>query len=151
MSEQHTHGGGCGSHGHDHAGHSHSQTQAAPAPAPAVQISAPGALGIAITPKAIAQAKKFLEQQNTPNHALRVSVVGGGCSGFSYRLELDDQIAATDKTADYDGLKVVTDTKSAMFLLGVEVDYQEGLQGAGFTFKNPNAKSSCGCGSSFSA
>lgn len=151
MSE-HTHGGGCGSHAQgDHAGHSHAQSVPAPAAAPAVQISAPGALGIALTPKAIAQAKKFLEQQNTPNHALRVSVVGGGCSGFSYRLELDDQIAATDKTADYDGLKVVTDTKSAMFLMGVEVDYAEGLQGAGFTFKNPNAKSSCGCGSSFNA
>ena len=140
-------GGGCCGSQSQSASQPVAQTQTA---AP-VQIGAPGALGISLTPKAIAQAKKFIEMQNTPNHALRVSVVGGGCSGFSYRLELDDQIGPNDKTAEYDGLKVVTDAKSVMFLVGTEVDYQEGLQGAGFTFKNPSAKSSCGCGSSFSA
>jgi iron-sulfur cluster assembly protein len=154
MSHGHSHGneaGGCCGSGHGHAHGQQAQPASAPAPAP-VTISAPlGALGIALTPKAIAKAKAFIAESGVANHALRVSVVGGGCSGLSYRLELDDQVAETDRTADYDGLKVVSDAKSIMFLTGTEIDFAEGLQGSGFTFKNPNAKGGCGCGSSFSA
>ncbi len=151
MSHGHSHGNGGGCCGSGHGQAQGQQAQPATAPAP-ITITAPlGALGIALTPKAITKAKEFIANSGVANHALRVSVVGGGCSGLSYRLELDDQIAESDRTADYDGLKVVSDAKSIMFLTGTEIDFAEGLQGSGFTFKNPNAKGGCGCGSSFSA
>lgn len=81
---------------------------------------------------------------------LRVRVVGGGCSGFSYDLYFDSAQEA-DQTFDVNGIKIVVDQMSVMYLMGVEVDYVEGLHGAGFKFNNPNVKSTCGCGSSFSA
>ncbi len=81
---------------------------------------------------------------------LRLRVVGGGCSGFSYDLYFDS-VADADKTLDSHGVKLVVDQMSLMYLVGTEVDYVEGLQGAGFKFNNPNVKSTCGCGSSFSA
>ena len=146
-------GGGCCSTGANpsmNAPQPQAQTGSVSASAP-IGITAPGALGLIMSPRAIAKAKDFIASNNTPGHALRVSVVGGGCSGLSYRLELDDQIGENDRSADYDGVKVVTDPKSLMSLVGTEIDYVEGLQGAGFTFKNPNAKGGCGCGSSFSA
>ena len=143
----HGNGGGCCGSGQTQG----QQAQPAANPIPVTITTPAGALGVALTPKAIAKAKEFIASSGSANHALRVSVVGGGCSGLSYRLELDDQIAATDKSADYDGLKVVSDAKSIMFLMGTEIDFAEGLQGSGFTFKNPNSKGGCGCGSSFSA
>ena len=152
MPHEHGHaspGGGCCSTGANPSMNA-PQPQAQPASAP-IGITAPGALGIIMSPRAIAKAKDFIASNNTPGHALRVSVVGGGCSGLSYRLELDDQISETDRSADYDGVKVVSDPKSLLSLVGTEIDYVEGLQGAGFTSKNPNAKGGCGCGSSFSA
>jgi iron-sulfur cluster assembly accessory protein len=81
---------------------------------------------------------------------LRLRVVGGGCSGFSYDLYFDN-VADADKTLESHGVKLVVDQMSLMYLVGTEVDYVEGLQGAGFKFNNPNVKSTCGCGSSFSA
>jgi len=84
------------------------------------------------------------------NYGLRLRVVGGGCSGFSYDLYFD-QVADGDKTYQSQGVKLVVDQMSLMYLMGTQIDYVEGLQGAGFKFNNPNVKSTCGCGSSFSA
>jgi iron-sulfur cluster assembly accessory protein len=81
--------------------------------------------------------------------ALRLRVVGGGCAGFSYDLYFDEP-AEVDRQFEIQGVKVVVDEMSLMYLVGTEIDYVEGLQGAGFKFNNPNVKSTCGCGSSFS-
>lgn len=83
------------------------------------------------------------------NMALRLRVVGGGCAGFSYDLYFDEP-TEVDRQCDIAGVKVVVDEMSLMYLVGTEIDYVEGLQGAGFKFNNPNVKSTCGCGSSFS-
>jgi iron-sulfur cluster assembly accessory protein len=83
------------------------------------------------------------------NMALRLRVVGGGCAGFSYDLYFDEP-AEVDRQIDLSGVKVIVDEMSLMYLVGTEIDYVEGLQGAGFKFNNPNTKSTCGCGSSFS-
>ena len=83
------------------------------------------------------------------NMALRLRVVGGGCAGFSYDLYFDEG-TEVDRQIEIAGVKVVVDEMSLMYLVGVEIDYVEGLQGAGFKFNNPNVKSTCGCGSSFS-
>jgi len=84
-----------------------------------------------------------------PNMALRLRVVGGGCAGFSYDLYFDEP-AEVDRQFEVEGVKCVVDEMSLMYLVGTEIDYVEGLQGAGFKFQNPNVKSTCGCGSSFS-
>ncbi|RYZ95475.1 MAG: iron-sulfur cluster assembly accessory protein, partial [Proteobacteria bacterium] len=86
-----------------------------------------------------------------PNYALRVSVIGGGCSGMSYKLDFVPEGTERDRTFEQDGVKVVVDPKSILFLEGMELDYSGGLNGKGFVFSNPNAKKSCGCGNSFSA
>ena len=83
------------------------------------------------------------------NMALRLRVVGGGCAGFSYDLYFDEP-AEVDRQFEVAGVKCVVDEMSLMYLVGTEIDYVEGLQGAGFKFQNPNVKSTCGCGSSFS-
>jgi iron-sulfur cluster assembly accessory protein len=83
------------------------------------------------------------------NMALRLRVVGGGCAGFSYDLYFDEP-AEVDRQFEVQGVKCVVDEMSLMYLVGTEIDYVEGLQGAGFKFQNPNVKSTCGCGSSFS-
>jgi len=83
------------------------------------------------------------------NMALRLRVVGGGCAGFSYDLYFDE-VAEVDRAFAIQGVQVVVDEMSLMYLVGTEIDYVEGLQGAGFKFNNPNVKSTCGCGSSFS-
>src|SRR5215510_13610463 len=80
--------------------------------------------------------------------ALRLRVVGGGCAGFSYDLYFDEPVEV-DRQVDIEGVKVVVDEMSLMYLVGTEIDYVEGLQGAGFKFNNPNVKTTCGCGSSF--
>jgi len=95
--------------------------------------------------------KQLMETQNLENVYLRVGVKGGGCSGLSYQLEFDNEIGPHDKKFDIDGVQVVCDKKSYLYLNGTTLDYvTQGLQG-GFTFVNPSAKSSCGCGTSFSA
>ena len=101
------------------------------------------------TSHAIAKVKEIMAQQNPVPAGLRVGVVGGGCSGFSYSMSFENGAGMMDKTFDFDGLKVFVDATSLMYLKGVSVDYLETLEGAGFKFDNPNVKSTCGCGSSF--
>lgn len=104
---------------------------------------------ISLTPTAIAKVKEIMAQQNPVPAGLRVGVVGGGCSGFSYSMSFENAAGMMDKTFDMEGLKVFVDATSIMYLNGCRVDYIETLEGAGFKFENPNVKSTCGCGSSF--
>jgi iron-sulfur cluster assembly accessory protein len=105
---------------------------------------------INFTGNAIAKVKEIMAQQNPVPAGLRVGVVGGGCSGFSYSMSFENGAGMMDKTFDFDGMKLFVDATSLMYLKGVVVDYIETLEGAGFKFENPNVKSTCGCGSSFS-
>lgn len=104
---------------------------------------------ITLTPNAIAKVKEIMAQQDPVPAGLRIGVVGGGCSGFSYSMQFDTSAGMMDKVFDMDGLKVYVDATSIMYLNGCRVDYVESLEGAGFKFENPNVKSTCGCGSSF--
>jgi iron-sulfur cluster assembly accessory protein len=110
----------------------------------------PKAAPISLTASAIAKVKEIMAQQNPVPSGLRVGVVGGGCSGFSYSMQFENGAGMMDKVFDMDGLKVYVDATSVMYLDGCRVDYVETLEGAGFKFENPNVKSTCGCGSSFS-
>ena len=105
---------------------------------------------LSLTPTAIAKVKEIMAQQNPVPAGLRVGVVGGGCSGFSYSMSFENASGLMDKVFDMEGLKVFVDATSVMYLNGCRVDYVETLEGAGFKFDNPNVKSTCGCGSSFS-
>ena len=103
-----------------------------------------------ITPVAAAKVNEIRAAEAIEgNMALRLRVVGGGCAGFSYDLYFDEP-AEVDRQFEVQGVKCVVDEMSLMYLVGTEIDYVEGLQGAGFKFQNPNVKSTCGCGSSFS-
>jgi len=104
---------------------------------------------LALTDVAAAKVKEIMGQQNPAPTALRVAVVGGGCSGFSYHMAFDNQENPTDNIYEFEGVKVLVDQMSEMYLDGVSIDYIETLEGAGFKFNNPNVKSTCGCGSSF--
>ena len=104
---------------------------------------------ITFTGTAVSKVKEIMAQQNPVPAGLRVGVVGGGCSGFSYSMSFENGAGMMDKTFDFEGLKVYVDATSLMYLKGVTVDYIETLEGAGFKFDNPNVKSTCGCGSSF--
>jgi iron-sulfur cluster assembly accessory protein len=105
---------------------------------------------LAITPVAAAKVNEIRQAEAIePNMALRLRVVGGGCAGFSYDLYFDEP-AEVDRQFEVQGVKCLVDEMSLMYLVGTEIDYVEGLQGAGFKFQNPNVKSTCGCGSSFS-
>lgn len=105
---------------------------------------------VKITPVAAAKVNEIRQAEAIePQMALRLRVVGGGCAGFSYDLYFDEP-AEVDRQVDIEGVRVVVDEMSLMYLVGTEIDYVEGLQGAGFKFNNPNVKSTCGCGSSFS-
>jgi iron-sulfur cluster assembly accessory protein len=105
---------------------------------------------ITLTSNAVTKVREIMSQQNPVPAGLRVGVVGGGCSGFSYSMSFENAPGMMDKTFDMDGLKVYVDATSVMYLNGCIVDYVETLEGAGFKFENPNVKSTCGCGSSFS-
>lgn len=102
-----------------------------------------------LTSKAIEMAKKALVKRGTPDAALRLGVRGGGCSGVSYAMEFSDRVRARDNVYDFDGLRVLVDPKSLVYLRGAVLDYEVELMQHGFRFKNPNEKSSCGCGESF--
>jgi iron-sulfur cluster assembly protein len=106
---------------------------------------------IQITEKAASEIKSLMEKEGLQDHGLRVAVAGGGCSGLSYKLNFEKEPAAGDKVAEVHGVRVYVDTKSLVFLNGTTLDYTDGLNGAGFVFQNPNAKSTCGCGNSFSS
>jgi iron-sulfur cluster assembly accessory protein len=105
---------------------------------------------VTLTANAAAKVKEIMAQQNPVPTGLRIGVVGGGCSGFSYSMAFENASGLMDKVFDMDGLKVYVDATSVMYLNGCIVDYVETLEGAGFKFENPNVKSTCGCGSSFS-
>ncbi|PIU01122.1 MAG: iron-sulfur cluster insertion protein ErpA [Bdellovibrionales bacterium CG10_big_fil_rev_8_21_14_0_10_45_34] len=106
---------------------------------------------ISISENAAVQIQKLKKDESRGHdHFLRVRVVGGGCSGLTYKMEFDNQISDSDKVFENHDVKVVTDSKSYLYLLGTELDYSGGLNGKGFVFENPNAKKSCGCGTSFS-
>jgi iron-sulfur cluster assembly accessory protein len=105
---------------------------------------------ITLTANAVTKVKEIMSQQNPAPTGLRVGVVGGGCSGFSYSMQFENSAGMMDKVFEFDGLKVYVDATSVMYLNGCIVDYVETLEGAGFKFENPNVKSTCGCGSSFS-
>ncbi len=104
---------------------------------------------ITLTPTAATKVKTLLEAEGEPGLALRVAVRPGGCSGFSYEMFFDSDVASEDQLADYDGVKVVVDPSSASLLTGATLDYKDGLQQAGFAIDNPNAQRTCGCGQSF--
>ena len=93
----------------------------------------------------------LMKRENKPEScALRVSVVGGGCSGFSYKMSFEEASKTGDREFLENGIRVFLDSKSALFLEGIEIDFEDGLNGSGFVYKNPKASKSCGCGTSFS-
>lgn len=105
---------------------------------------------ITLTPSAKTQLHKLLEQKREPGYFMRVGVKGGGCSGMSYSVELDNQVGEFDKVFGEGESKIVVDQKSFVYLNGIEIDFSNELVGGGFQFRNPNASGSCGCGTSFS-
>ena len=107
------------------------------------------ATNLEITPYATEKVKEIMAQQEPAPVGLRVSVVGGGCSGFSYQMNFESQTNPIDKVFEFEGLKVFVDQASLMYLKGTKIDFVETLEGSGFKFENPNVKSTCGCGSSF--
>jgi iron-sulfur cluster insertion protein len=104
---------------------------------------------VTVTESAIAKVRSLIDEEDNPDLKLRVYVTGGGCSGFQYGFTFDEAIAEDDSVVERDGVKVVVDAMSYPYLVGARVDYEEGLQGSKFVIQNPNASSTCGCGSSF--
>lgn len=108
--------------------------------------------GISVTTNAVAEVRKYMEENGTGDTAgLRVGVLPGGCSGFQYGLNIEDEPAEDDLVVESNGLRMFVDPFSMQYLGGVEIDYVTTFQGSGFTFNNPNASGGCGCGSSFNA
>ena len=105
---------------------------------------------ITVTDSAKAKAMELMSEANKSGQFIRVGVEGGGCSGLMYRLDFDNVLSESDKEFENNGLKVVVDKKSFLYLVGTTLDYSGGLNGKGFVFKNPNADRTCGCGESFS-
>jgi iron-sulfur cluster assembly accessory protein len=109
-------------------------------------------MAITLTDKAATKVKELFKQQGSPEGTgLRVKIVGGGCSGMSYQLAVETSPTPADKVFESQGVKIFLDPKSALFVTGTEIDFQESIMGAGFAFKNPMAKGTCGCGTSFTA
>lgn len=102
------------------------------------------------TDTAVSKAKALIDEEGNERLSLRVFVTGGGCSGFQYGFTFDDELAEDDTVVEREGVKLVVDPMSFQYLVGSEVDYQEGLEGSRFVINNPNAATTCGCGSSFS-
>ena len=106
---------------------------------------------ISITERAVHEVKRIIDEQKLPDlTSLRVGVKGGGCSGFSYTLGFDDQTSELDQLQEVDGVRIVCDPKSFLYLNGTQIDFEDNLMGRGFKFGNPNASKTCGCGESFS-
>lgn len=105
---------------------------------------------ILFTDSAAAKVADLIAEEGNPDLKLRVFVQGGGCSGFQYGFTFDDEMADDDTVVEREGVSLVVDPMSFQYLVGAEVDYQEGLEGSRFVIKNPNASTTCGCGSSFS-
>ena len=110
-------------------------------------------MSIDLTERAASEVKTIMQQQNleADKTYLRVGVKGGGCSGFSYTLDLTEHVSDSDEVFDVHGVKVICDPKSHIYLQGTSVDFKDEVMGRGFVFGNPNATHTCGCGSSFSA
>ena len=108
-------------------------------------------LTLALTDSAVAQIKKLIERDARAGCGLRIAVTDGGCSGFSYKLDFDNQQRPDDMVLDRNGVKVYVDNGSAPYLAGIVIDFVDGLYGGGFKFTNPNATATCGCGTYFSA
>ena len=109
-------------------------------------------MAIALTETAAREIKNIIKDQGLSEQAaLRVGVKGGGCSGFSYVLDLTEDSGETDEVMESQGIRLVADRKSYLYLNGTEIDFKDEVMGRGFVFKNPNATHTCGCGSSFSA
>jgi iron-sulfur cluster assembly protein len=105
---------------------------------------------ITVSEKAKARIIQLMEEQSYDNsYFLRVGVESGGCSGLSYKLDFDNEPKNGDETFEFDGVKVVTDKRSVLYLFGTELDFSDGLNGKGFAFNNPNASRTCSCGESF--
>ena len=105
---------------------------------------------VVLTDKAVEMVKDAMQREGLTGYGIRVGVQGGGCSGFQYSMDFEEKAKDGDITLEQAGIKLYVDSMSSMYLQGVTVDYVQGLQGAGFKFNNPNAKNTCGCGSSFS-
>ena len=123
----------------------------APNPASASNIRVGDERLIKLTENAAKKVGSLLSKQGRPNGVLRVAVIGGGCSGLQYKMDLQDQPANRDILVQSAGIRVVVDPKSALYVTGSELDYLDALQEGGFKVKNPNAATSCSCGESFSA
>ena len=122
----------------------------APAPGPAAAPTEATKLSVFVTPKAVQMAKARFAKRGTPEAALRLGVRGGGCSGFNYVVEIHDGPArARDHEFDFDGLRVVVDKKSLVYLAGSTLDWEQTLMQQGFKFLSPQEASACGCGHSF--
>ena len=107
---------------------------------------------VTVTPKAAKHIQRLMDKDGLEDHGLRVAVKGGGCSGLSYVLGFDDAPKTDEKeVTEQHGVKVFVDLKSALFIAGMTLDFSDGLNGKGFTFENPVAKTTCGCGTSFAA
>ncbi|HET6439436.1 MAG TPA: iron-sulfur cluster insertion protein ErpA [Anaeromyxobacter sp.] len=120
--------------------------------APAARTAAPEPATqnpIVLTAKAVEMIKDAITREGLAGHGIRVGVMGGGCSGFQYSMDFEKEPRGDDLRLEQDGVTLFVDPMSSMYLQGVTIDYVVGLQGAGFKFDNPNAKSTCGCGSSF--
>jgi len=107
--------------------------------------------GITVTPKAIAKIRQTFEKMAVTEGGLRLGVLGGGCSGLSYQFKFDAKPRANDRIFEFEGVRIFVDPKSILYLGGMTLDYKEALLQSGFVFENPNAKKSCGCGTSFAA
>jgi len=104
---------------------------------------------LTLSTTAAGKVREFLVENGKPDAGLRVRVVGGGCSGFSYQLALDEEAGTEDKVYEQNGVKLFVDAKSLLYLDGTEIDYVDDIMGSGFRFNNPNSKGTCGCGESF--
>ena len=106
---------------------------------------------VCVTETAAGKIKELMDREGRPkDHGLRLKVIGGGCSGLQYQLDFDETARTDDSVIEAYGVRVFVDMKSALFLTGTELDYDDGLMGTGFRFNNPNATNQCGCGESFS-
>jgi len=114
------------------------------------QREAPQPLTVHITENGAKHVRQFTQLEGKEGHGLRVSVKGGGCSGLTYVLDIAPEPGENDKVIEENGVRLFVDKKSYVFVAGTELDYSGGLNGKGFVFNNPNAKTTCGCGTSFS-
>jgi iron-sulfur cluster insertion protein len=130
----------------DHEAHEHEMHEA-----DEQQIQAPQGIAVFLTDVAVEKMKEVLTREGLKDGGLRVSVVGGGCSGFQYNLSLDDSTREDDIVIEQEGVRLLLDPISQQYVYGTVIDYVNSLHGAGFKFINPNATRTCGCGSSFSA